>query len=237
MAGMNWLAVSLQPGAGVLLIAGMIAWFLQMGFHEGGHAWAAYKLGDPTAYYLGKRTVNPFRHIDWNNPWSIVSTVVMPAVTVLTLGFPLGMAWVPVNPSNFRHPARDHAIVAFAGPLGGFVVAIGFFLLYVALFPLIDAPQPSVAQSLLDLIIRLTYLTAIVYSVFNLLPVPPLDGSNILYYFGNENLRSFLDKIRPYGFFIIILLFWVLPGGVIIHPVIDALYEPFATVPEAIWRR
>ncbi len=232
---MNWLAVSLEPGTGLILVAGMIAWFLQMGFHEGGHAWAAYKLGDPTAYYLGKRTVNPFRHIEWNNPFSVISTVVMPAVTVLTLGFPLGMAWVPVNPGNFRNPARDHAIVAVAGPLGGFVVAIGTFLAYVLLFPLINSADPSVAQHLLKLLLMMTYLTAIVYSVFNLLPVPPLDGSNILYYFANENLRSILDRIRPYGFFILIVVFWILPGGRIIDPAITALWEPFREVPPLIW--
>lgn len=232
---MSWLAISLQDGAGTLLVAGMIAWFLQMGFHEGGHAWTAYKLGDPTAYYLGKRTINPFRHIEWNNPFSVIAAVVMPGVTVLTLGFPLGMAWVPVNPSNFRHPARDNAIVALAGPMGGFVVAIIFFILYVALYPLVHDPQPTMAQQLLGLIIFLTYLTAIVYSVFNLLPVPPLDGSNILYYFANHNLRNILEQVRPYGFFILIVVFWILPGGVVIRPAISALMWPFEHVPPMIW--
>jgi Zn-dependent protease len=230
---MNWLAISLGEGSGTLLVAGMIAWFLQMGFHEGGHAWAAYWLGDKTAYYLGKRTVNPFRHITWNDPFSVISTVVMPAVTVLTLGFPLGMAWVPVNPSNFRHPLRDHAIVAFAGPAGGFIVALAALILYVALFP--ATQQAGAAAALLQLLFVLTYITAIVYSVFNLIPIPPLDGSNILYFFGNETLRGLMDKIRPFGFFIIIAVFWIGNGGVLIRPIIDAMTLPFAKLPAMVW--
>lgn len=229
------LGITFDDSAAVKLVIGLIAWFAQMGFHEGGHAWAAYKLGDDTAYLMGKRTVNPFAHVNWREPFSVISAVIMPAVTALYWGFPLGMAWVPVNPSKFRHPMRDHAIVAFAGPAGGFVVAIIFFLLYLAVYPLINAPDPTTAQMLLDRLIWLTYITAIVYSVFNLVPIPPLDGSNILYYFGNEGLRSFMDKIRPYGFMIIIVVFWIAGGGVIIAPAISALMWPFIHIPPMIW--
>jgi Zn-dependent protease len=232
---MNWLAVSLDEGAGIKLVVGLIAWFAQMGFHEGGHAWAAYKLGDPTAYYLGKRTVNPFAHVNWKDPFSVISAVVMPAVTSIYFMVPLGMAWVPVNPSNFRHPVRDHAIVAAAGPAGGFVVAIAFFLLYLALYPVVRGDDLSTAQFLLKYLLMLTYLTAIVYSVFNLLPVPPLDGSNILYYFGNEQLRNFLDRIRPFGFIILIVVFWILGGGRIINPVVEFLWWPFVHLPPQVW--
>jgi Zn-dependent protease len=234
MEHMMQLAVSLGEGAGMLLVAGMIAWFLQMGFHEGGHAWAAWKLGDDTAYLLGKRTVNPFAHIEWNNPMSILATVVMPAVTVLTFHFPLGMAWVPVNPSKFRHPLRDHAIVAFAGPAGGFVAAGIVLVLWVAVFPLL-AGVDSVPVRGLTLLFSLTYLAAIVYSLFNLIPIPPLDGSNILYYFANEPLRRLMDVIRPYGFFIIIGVFWIAGGGVILRPAISALMWPFLNLPSMIW--
>lgn len=231
---MNWLAVSLGEGAGTILVAGMIAWFLQMGFHEGGHAWAAHKLGDNTAYYLGKVTVNPFRHIEWKNPMYVISAVVMPAVTVLTLGFPLGMAWVPVNPGNFRHPLRDHAIVAFAGPAGGFLVAAVVLALWIAIFPMFSG-EITFAMNLLQLVVTMTYVTAIIYSVFNLVPVPPLDGSNIIYYFGNESLRSFMDTIRPYGFFIVIALFWILPGGMLLEPFFNAMIWPFIHLPPLIW--
>lgn len=217
------------------LVIGLIAWFAQMGFHEGGHAWAAWKLGDDTAYLMGKRTVNPFAHVNWREPFSVISAVVMPAVTSLYFGIPLGMAWVPVNPSKFRHPLRDNAIVAFAGPAGGFVVAIIFFLLYVAVYPIVSGPELSTAGALLYRLIVITYITAIVYSVFNLVPIPPLDGSSILYYFGNEPLRNLLDKIRPYGFMIIVVVFWILGGGRIISPAIDALITPFVKIPPMIW--
>lgn len=231
---MNWLAVSLGEGTGTLLVAGMIAWFLQMGFHEGGHAYAAYWLGDRTAFYLGKRTVNPFRHITWNDPFSVISSVVMPAVTLISLGFPMGMAWVPVNPSNFRHPLRDNAIVAFAGPLGGFVVAAIVLGIYLLLFPFL-AKMGAQAATLFQLLFVMTYITAIVYSVFNLVPIPPLDGSNILYFFGNESLRNLMDRIRPFGFFIIIVVFWIFNGGVILAPAINLLSWPLLHLPGKIW--
>jgi Zn-dependent protease len=138
-----------------------------------------------------------------------------------------------VNPSNFRNPLRDHAIVAFAGPAGGFVVALIVLLLYVALFPLLG--RAGAAADLFQLLFIMTYLTAIVYSVFNLVPIPPLDGGNILYYFGNNTLRGLMDKIRPFGFFIIIVVFWIFDGGVLIRPIISAMIEPFTKLPAMVW--
>ena len=231
---MSWLAVTLAENWPTQLVAGMIAWGITMGLHEGGHAWAAYKLGDPTAYHLGKRTINPIKHVEWNNPISVISAVVFPAITSITWGFPLGMAWVPVNISNFRHPARDHAIVAFAGPAGDFVAAIGCLILWIALWPLLGGAG-SVAATVLTMIVFVTYLAAIVYGLFNLIPIPPLDGSNIAYYFGNESLRNLMDKVRPYGFLIIVGVFWIAGGGVILAPAIAALMWPFYNLPPMIW--
>lgn len=228
------LAITMDGNLGVLLVVGMFAWFAQMGFHEGGHAWAAYWLGDKTAYHLGKRTVNPFAHVNWDQWQSVVSSVAVPAITVLTFGFPLGMAWVPVNPGNFRHPYRDHAIVALAGPGGGFLVALIILGLWVAVGPLFSG-ELTTALQVLQMLLAMTYVTAIIYSVFNLVPVPPLDGSNVIYYLGNENLRRFLDMIRPYGFFIIIIVFWILPGGVFLTPAFNALMWPFQNLPGMVW--
>jgi Zn-dependent protease len=231
----NFLAIALEEGWATRLVAGMLAWGITMGLHEGGHAWAAYKLGDPTAYYMGKRTINPIKHVDWNNPFSVISAVVIPAATSLMWGFPIGMAWVPVNPSNFRHPTRDHAIVAFAGPAGDFVAAIGCFALWLLLWPLYVSHGDAVAVELLMKIVFVTYLAAIAYGVFNLVPIPPLDGSNVAYHFANESLRNIMDKIRPYGFMIIIVVFWIAGGGRLLSPVIEALLWPFFNVPPMLW--
>lgn len=231
---MNWLAITMDGNLGITLVIGMFAWFAQMGFHEGGHAWTAYWLGDKTAYHMGKRTVNPIAHVNWNDWRSVLASVGVPAITVLTWGFPLGMAWVPVNPSNFRHPYRDHAIVSLAGPGGGFLVALIILMAWIALFPLFGGEQTA-AVAVLESLLRMTYVTAVIYSVFNLVPIPPLDGSNVIYYLGNHNLRQFMNRIRPYGFFIIIIVFWILPGGVFLAPAFEALLWPFENLPGVIW--
>lgn len=228
------LAVSFESVNGTDVVLWMVAWFVGMGLHEGGHAWAAWWLGDDTAYMMGKRTINPFRHVNWSEPFSVISSVVAPLLTTITMGFPLGMAWVPINPGNFKHPTRDHALVAAAGPGGDLVVAVVCVILYVALYPLLGG-QETVALALLSKLLFYCYFAAIVYGTFNLIPIPPLDGSNILYHFCNLQMREIMDKIRPHGFFIIIILFWVLGGGVIISPVITALMELFFGLPTLVW--
>ena len=231
---MSWLAISVQDGVATRLVVGMVAWAVTMGLHEGGHAWAAWWLGDPTAYNMGKRTINPVRHVDWNSPASVISSVVLPAVTSIAFGIPMGMASVPVSPSYFRHPLRDHALVALAGPLGDFVAAVGAFLLMLALWPLLRGNEGAGVE-LASHIIVVTYVAAIWYGVLNLVPIPPLDGSNILYYFGNQNLRHFMDQIRPFGFFIFIAVFWIGGGGRILDPAIGLLIWPFLNLPPMVW--
>lgn len=230
-----------------MILIWMIAWFLQMGLHEGGHAWAAWWLGDDTAYMMGKRTINPLKHINWHQPMSWISGVAMPLITVITLGFPLGMAWVPVNVARFRNPARDHALVAAAGPGGDFVVALVSFLAFFGLYPLLGdswtigsdmAIQSETAGAGVVLLARLafcSFFASIIYGTFNLIPIPPMDGSRILYYFGNWRMREFLRSIERYGFFIIIVLFWILPGGWVIQPVVRGLTWVFFRAPMAVW--
>lgn len=250
---MTPLAVSFAGVDPTYIVIWMIAWFAQMGFHEGGHAWAAWWLGDDTAYMQGKRTVNPLRHVDWNQPVSIFNSVGLPLLSTIALGFPMGMAWVPVGVHNFRHPARDHAIVAFAGPAGGFLVALIALVTWNLIYPMQNLGGLDIFRMLLNHqvpydasganklllvfsnLLGAVYFTAIVYSVFNLVPIPPLDGSNVLYYFGNWRLRELLDRIRPFGFMIVVLLFWILPGGIILQPFVTALVWVYDAVPAALW--
>lgn len=231
---MGFLAVNFAGVDATHVVLCMFAWFAQMGFHEGGHAWAAWWLGDDTAYLLGKRTVNPIRHVNWNDPMSVFNSVGLPLITSIALGFPMGMAWVPVGVHNFRHPARDHAIVAFAGPAGGFVVALICLVLHLSFFPFFAGSEVKIL-AVLERLFLLTYVTAIIYSVFNLVPIPPLDGSRILYFFGNWRLRELLSRIEPFGFMIIVLLFWILPGSMLLNPFITALMKPYLVLPAMIW--
>ncbi|MFA5260974.1 MAG: site-2 protease family protein [Candidatus Omnitrophota bacterium] len=142
----------------------IIVLFVSVIFHEIAHGWAAYLLGDPTAKMAGRLTLNPLRHID------PLGTFIVPAVLKL-MGFsPIGWAKpVPINYSNLRAPKRDMLWVALAGP----ATNIGLALLSSAFLRVVPA---SFFRDLLSIVVLLNLLLA----VFNLIPVPPLDGSRIL---------------------------------------------------------
>lgn len=200
------------------------AWFLQMGLHEGGHAYAAYYLGDDTAYLLGKRSINPLDHVEWNNFNSILMSVIVPCLTAAAGLIPMGMASVPVNIRRLKRRDRDMALVAFAGPFGNMVLMAGCLLLHYALnmFPLTNVMTPGASWGfygvlwLFDELLYCVYLTSTLYAIFNLIPIPPLDGSSILRYLV-PGLRGILDDLRPYGFTILMVLFWVGNAGTLLH--------------------
>lgn len=195
-----------------------LAWFIQMGIHEGAHAYAAYACGDDTAYLMGKRSIDPFRHIQWNNLSSVLLGVVLPVYTASLGQIPLGMAWVPVNILRFRKQRRDHALVAACGPLSNLLLCALLLAVGAGLSRL--PPHPAVI-ALIGLC-HATYLTSLVYGVFNALPLPPLDGSRVLYYVLPPRARQVMDDLEPYGFWFLILLFGFGSGGQIIAPAIHA---------------
>lgn len=161
--------------------------------HEYAHGWMANRLGDPTARYAGRLTLNPTAHID------IWGTILMPITLFALSGGSFLFAYakpVPYNPYNLRNQKWGPAIVGLAGPMSNLLLAVSFAIL-VRLFPTLAVSQ---------------YFFIIVYAnillmVFNLLPIPPLDGSKILYAIlpdSMNNIKIFLEK---YGFFI--LLFFI----------------------------
>ncbi len=136
--------------------------------HEWAHAWAAWKLGDDTALQAGRVTLNPFNHID------LMGTVIFPLVCIFLLHGLFLFGWakpVPVDPARFKHPRFDDFLTTFAGPFSNLLIAIGV------------AVVGGFAQRLDPLFFELTYKTIavnITLFVFNLLPIPPLDGGRIL---------------------------------------------------------
>jgi Zn-dependent protease len=181
--------------------------------HEMAHAWTADRLGDPTARLLGRVSLNPLVHAD------PVGTVLFPLIAMIT-GAPL-IGWakpVPVNVRQLRHHRRDYVLVAAAGPASNLVMAVtaGCLLAVLPISPqTLDAANVSAPlATFLSQAMRLNVLLA----VFNMIPIPPLDGGNVLAGLLPNNLAGIFNQIRPYGFILLYAL--ILTGG------FDALVVP-----------
>ncbi len=181
--------------------------------HEVAHGWVANKLGDSTAKMLGRLTVNPLKHID------PIGTILIPiAMVIMQVGFVFGYAKpVPVNTRNFKSPRRDMAIVAIAGPLSNLIMAVFWvFVFKIASTTISDA---NIAKGIMAMG-QAGILINLVLFIFNLLPIPPLDGGRVLSGFVPPSVSDMLDKIEPYGFFIVIGLLYFGVLNTILNPVI-----------------
>jgi Zn-dependent protease len=169
--------------------------------HEAAHAWTAERLGDPTARLLGRVSLNPIVHID------PIGTILLPVLAAYS-GLPI-IGWakpVPVNLSRLRHGRRDFMIVAAAGPLSNIVQAIAAAM--VLRMMVASGGGDGLVAGILELSVRINLLLAF----FNLLPIPPLDGGNVLAGLLPERAAVVFDGIRPFGF---ILLYALMLTGVL----------------------
>ena len=205
----------------------MIAFLFAISVHESAHAWTASRCGDPTARMLGRVTLNPIRHID------PIGTIVLPLVAAIS-GIPL-LGWAkptPVDPRNFKNPMFDDILTSVAGPVSNFIVATGALLLLGGIVlssaagsslvtGLIAGDNLSSSDSILapvaTLLFELMFIN-IVLAVFNLIPVPPLDGSHVLRHFLPDSARNIYDRIGIFG---LLALVYLAPG------LITGLLRPF----------
>ncbi len=197
--------------------------------HESAHAWMANRLGDPTAKMLGRVSLNPLVHID---PFG---TILMPLILIV-LGFP-PFGWAkptPVDNRNFKNPVRDDILTAVAGPVSNFITA---FLAVVILAIIVHgstipigrfARTESTAEALATLFYDAMWINVIL-AVFNLIPLPPLDGSHVIRHFLSYNALKVYDRIGYTG---LVLLVFILP--MIGINIIGWLITPFMALFQAL---
>lgn len=172
-------------------------------FHELAHGWMAYKLGDKTAKYAKRLTLNPVAHID---PFG---TIILPFILLLyTNGqWVFGYAKpVPVNPYNFKNPRAGMALTAVAGPLANIAVGVLCTFTGVRVLPILEHLIPFFIYEPLIMIIQATININIVLAAFNLIPVPPLDGGRILLGVLPVKYSQRAEKYEQFGFLIVMVL-------------------------------
>ncbi|MGE5300125.1 MAG: site-2 protease family protein, partial [Acidobacteriota bacterium] len=170
-------------------------------FHEVSHGLVAYRLGDPTAKMLGRLTLNPIAHID------IFGTIILPLMLiVLTNGrFVFGYAKpVPINPMNFKNPRKGMAISAAAGPVTNMLLASASFLIWKGVLnPLASLSPETFSEAVLRplaMIMQSSIVVNVVLAVFNMIPIPPLDGGRVLTGLLPSKQAMSFSRIEPFGF-------------------------------------
>ena len=198
------------------MVITLVIVLISMILHELAHGLAAYALGDDTAKREGRLTLNPFKHLD------PVLSFALPMVLFLTGGPIFGGAKpVPVDSRNLKHGAWGMALVAIAGPAMNFVLALVAFLLghFTGWFGGMEWG-----------VILMSFVSVnLGFMVFNLIPIPPLDGSRVLYAIAPDPVRDFMQKVEPFGIIIVMMLVILVPSfiAVVMGGAMDAILQGF----------
>ena len=213
------------------IVVQLLAFALALSVHESAHGWMAERLGDPTARWLGRITLNPIKHID------PIGTVAFPLMLAV-IGAPI-IGWakpVPFVTRNLRRPRRDPALVGLAGPVSNLLLALAVTLVMVMLKltwpefrPLLAAVLSAgavgaqgVAAPLVYLLFSLAMIN-LVLAIFNLIPIPPLDGSHVIGALLPPRLAWQYAQLERYGMLLLFALLWTGFFGAILRPFVGLL--------------
>lgn len=186
-------------------VGDFILWFVvflfSLSLHEAAHAWTANRFGDSTAFYLGRVTLNPLRHID------PLGTIVFPIINFLFRVPLIGWAKpVPVNTAHLRNVRRSHILISLAGPASNLLLAIIFLILLKLFLVSMDSGGDWLgtrfAVPLYKMLVAGLFLN-VSLAVFNFIPIPPLDGHWLLYHLLPSHAAAAFDQLRPYGFLVL----------------------------------
>jgi Zn-dependent protease len=213
------------------IVIQLLAFALALSVHESAHGWTAERLGDPTARWLGRITLNPLKHID------PIGTVLFPLLLAV-MGAPI-IGWakpVPFVSRNLRHPRRDAALVGVAGPVSNLLLALvatvvmllckammpGFRDTLAAVLTVGATGAPGIAAPLIYLCFSIA-MVSLVLAVFNMIPIPPLDGSHVLSAVLPPQLAYRYEMLRSYGMLILFALMWTGLFGHLLQPFVKML--------------
>jgi Zn-dependent protease len=210
----------------IRLIIAALPILIAITFHEVSHGYVAYKLGDPTAKFVGRLTLNPLAHID------LFGTIILPLMLMLLHFPPFGYAKpVPINAMNFRNPRQGMAISAAAGPVTNMLLAVASFMVWKGLIiPLASLSPSTLTDTVLhpfELIMQSSIMVNVVLAVFNMIPIPPLDGGRVFIGLLPQRYAVYFSKIEPFGFIIVVIFLYTGIANSIIMPFIGFFLRLF----------
>ncbi|GAB4110159.1 MAG: site-2 protease family protein [Acidobacteriota bacterium] len=200
----------------LLILIQLLVLFFSLSLHESAHAWVAERCGDPTGRILGRVTLNPLPHVD------LIGTILFPLIGFLAGGLIFGWAKpVPVNTANLRNPRRDNVLISAAGPASN-LLAAAVFLAGIKLLRSFGTMEslPAVGEPLAMLFHAGLFLNVIL-AVFNLIPIPPLDGGWVLEGLLPRWFGPLFEAVRPFGFLLLLGLLYTGVFRSVLRPVVQ----------------